>query len=89
MPPKLSEKALDWTFELDLTLSRGKVQASDLLNLSIGKVLDLGVSVRTPAVLRIGGLDSFEAVPVRSGQHRGAQLLDRLPQSQPETGNTL
>jgi flagellar motor switch protein FliM len=89
MPPKLAEKALDWTFEVELTLSGGKVRASNLLNLSVGKVLELGVSVRTPAVLRIGGLDSFQAVPVRSGQHRGAQLLDQLPQSQPETGNAI
>jgi flagellar motor switch protein FliM len=88
MSPKLAEKALDWTFGLELALSGGKVRATDLLNLSVGQILQLGVSVRTPAILKIGGLDSFEAVPVRSGHHRGAQLLDRLPQSQPETGNT-
>lgn len=88
MSPKLVEKALDWTFGLELALSGGKVRATDLLNLSVGQILQLGIPVRTPAILKIGGLNSFEAVPVRSGHHRGAQLLDRLPQSQPETGNT-
>lgn len=87
MNAKFAEKALDWTFELDLMLPGGKVRATDLLNLSIGKILSLGVSVRTPGVLKIGGHDVFEAVPVRSGQRRGAQLLDRMPQSQSETGN--
>jgi len=88
MSPKLAKKAMDWTFGLELALSGGKVRASELLNLSVGQILQLGISVRTPAILKIGGLDSFEAVPVRSKHHRGAQLLGRLPQSQPETGNT-
>jgi hypothetical protein len=74
---------------LELSLVGGKVSATDLLNLSVGKILPLGVSVRTPGVLKIGGHDAFKAVPVRSGKHRGAQLLDRVPKSQPETGNTL
>jgi len=87
MNAKFAEKALDWTFGLDLMLLGGKLRATDLLNLSVGKILLLGVSVRTPGILKIGGHDVFEAVPVRNGQRRGAQLLDRLPQNQSETGN--
>jgi flagellar motor switch protein FliM len=82
---KFAGMMLTTTFGLELTLPGGKVPAADLLNLTIGKVLPLGVSVRTPAVLNIEGHASFEAVPVRAGQHRGAQLLDRLPQTQSET----
>lgn len=89
MNSRFVERALDWSFALELTLAGGRVQATDLLNLSVGKILSLGVSVRTPGVLKIGGHDAFKAVPVRTGNHRGAQLLDRLPKSQPETGNTL
>jgi flagellar motor switch protein FliM len=88
MNPRLADKLLGTTFGLELTLSGGKVAAADLLNLSVGKILQLGVPVRTPAVLKIDGHDSFEAVPVRSGHRRGAQLLDRITQSQPETGTT-
>jgi flagellar motor switch protein FliM len=84
MNPNVADKALDWTFEVELTLPGAKIKASELLNLSVGKVFQLGVPVRTPVVLKIGGTDAFEAVPVRRGHHRGAQLLDRLPQSQPE-----
>lgn len=89
MNARFVEKSLDWSFPLELTLVGGKVSATDLLNLSVGKILPLGVSVRTPGVLKIGGHDAFKAVPVRSGKHRGAQLLDRVPKSQAETGNTL
>ena len=88
MSPKLAEKALDWTFEVELSMLEGKIRASDLLNLTVGKILQLGVSVRTPVVLKIGGHEAFEAVPVRSGNHRGAQLLDRLQQNQAETEPT-
>src|SRR6266849_4622352 len=88
MSVRLSDKLLGTTFGSELTLLGGKVPAIDLLNLSVGKILQLGVSVRTPAMLKIEGQDSFQAVPVRSGYHRGAQLLDRLPQSQPETRTT-
>ena len=89
MNVRFVEKSLDWSFPLELTLAGGKVSATDLLNLSVGKILPLGVSVRTPGVLKVGGHDAFKAVPVRSGKHRGAQLLDRIPKSQAETGNTL
>jgi flagellar motor switch protein FliM len=85
MSAKFAGMMLATTFGLELTLPGGKVPAADLLNLTIGKVLPLGVSVRTPAVLKIEDHASFEAVPVRAGQHRGAQLLDRLPQTQSET----
>jgi flagellar motor switch protein FliM len=85
MGAMLTSKALDWRFDLELALVGARVQATDLLNLKVGKVLQLGVSVRTPGVLRIGGKDAFRAVPVRKGRYRGAQLLDRLRQSQVET----
>ena len=89
MNPKLAEQLIGTTFGLELALLGGKVPANDLLNLRVGKILSLGVSARTPAVLKIEGHDSFEGIPVRSGRHRGVQLLDRLPQSQPEKGNKI
>ena len=90
MNARFVEKALDWSFALELTLVGAKVPANELLNLGVGKILPLGVSVRTPGVLKIGGHDAFQALPVRSGKRRGAQLLDRLPQKgHSETGNTI
>ncbi len=78
MSARLAEKLLESNFELDLALEGCKVQANDLLNLSNEKILRLGLSVRTPVMLQIGGRDCFEAVPVRSGHSRAAQLMDRL-----------
>ena len=89
MSAKFADKLLSTTFGLKLTLPGGKVPANDLLSLTVGKILQVGVSVRVPAVLTIEGHDSFEAVPVRMGQHRGAQLLDRLAQNQSETETTI
>ena len=89
MSARLAGKMLSTAFGLDLTLPGCKVPAADLLSLTVGKVIPLGLSVRTPAVLKIEGHESFAAVPVRTGQHRGAQLLDRLPQVQSETETTI
>ena len=71
MSSRFADKLLGATFGIELALPGGKVPANELLNLSVGKILLLGVSVRTPAVLKIDGHDSFQAVPVRSGNHRG------------------
>jgi len=76
-----ADKLMESHFNLDLTLLGGKVEANHLLNLSVGKILTLGISVRTPVVMKIGGRDTFEAVPVRSGHHRAAQLIDRIGQT--------
>ena len=76
-----ADKLLESNFTVDLALLGGKVEANHLLNLNVGRVLTLGISVRTPVVLKIGGRDAFEAVPVRSGHHRAAQLIDRIGQT--------
>src|ERR1044071_6149974 len=76
-----ADKLLESTFSVDLSLLGGKVEANHLLNLSVGKILTLGISVRTPVVLKIGGRDTFEAVPGRSGHQRAAQLIDRIGQA--------
>ena len=78
MSPMLAAKIADFNFGLDLTLPGAKVQAPDLLELTVGKVIKLGVSLRTMAVLGVGGRGAFESVPVRVGRNRAAQLLDPL-----------
>jgi flagellar motor switch protein FliM len=89
MNSRFAIKMLATTFGLELSLLGGKVPAADLLHLTVGQVLQLEVPVRTPAVLTIEGHASFEAVPVRAGQHRGAQLLDRVQQAQAEPETTI
>ncbi len=76
MSPTLAAKIAEFNFGLDLTLPGAKVQAPDFLGLAVGKVISLGVSLRTMAVLGVGGRGAFEAVPVRVGRNRAAQLIE-------------
>ena len=90
MNARFVEKLLALTFRLELALVGGKVPAPDLLNLSVGKILPAGTSRAThPPYSPLEVMTAFEAVPVRSGKHRGAQLLDRVPKVKPEPENTI
>jgi flagellar motor switch protein FliM len=51
-----------------------RLNAGELAALSPGKVLRLPLARHAAAELRVGGLPIFEALPVRSGEHRGAQV---------------
>jgi flagellar motor switch protein FliM len=51
-----------------------RLNAEELAQLVPGKVLRLPLARRAAAELRIGGVPIFEANPVRSGEHRGAQV---------------
>jgi flagellar motor switch protein FliM len=46
----------------------------DLLALQPGCVLKLRAPVRNPGMLTVGGREIFEAVPVRNGSQKAAQL---------------
>jgi flagellar motor switch protein FliM len=74
---KLAEQIADFNFGVDLTLPGARVQAADLLNLSLGKIVRLGVPLQTMAVVGIGGRGTFDAVPVRSSSRRAAQIIER------------
>jgi flagellar motor switch protein FliM len=80
--PPLRERILDCEMEVLTELSELRVSVKDLVTLTPGSVLKLRSSVRTPAALTIEGRTLFEAVPVRSGQHRAAQLVHRTPTSE-------
>lgn len=51
-----------------------KVQARELIHLEIGKILRLPISRYEASELCIGGLPTARAHPVRSQEHRGAQI---------------
>ena len=72
--PPLRERILDCDFEVTAELTDVRVPVKDLVSLEPGSVLKLRSSIRTPAMLTIGERALFEAVPVRSGQQRAAQL---------------
>jgi flagellar motor switch protein FliM len=51
-----------------------RLNARELADLAPGKVLRLPLPCQSVAELRVGGLPVFHAQPVRSGEHRGAQV---------------
>jgi len=70
----LRERILACDFEVVAELGQLKVPVKDLVTLEPGSLLKLRVPVQTPAMLALGQRALFEAVPVRSGSMRGAQL---------------
>jgi flagellar motor switch protein FliM len=80
MTPRLTNDLLQTHFGFELIMNRGRLRANEILNLSVGQVVALGASAASPAVASIGGRPAFSALPVRSGDHRAAQLLERTSQ---------
>jgi len=76
--PPLRERILDCDFDICSELPGLKVAVRDLIALQPGSVLKLRAPVRNPGMLTVGGRDFFEAIPVRNGQLRAAQLGNRL-----------
>jgi flagellar motor switch protein FliM len=75
----LRERLLDCDFDASSELPGLRVPVRDLIALQPGMVLKLRAPVRTPGMLTVGGRGLFEAVPVRNGTQRAAQLGRRIP----------
>jgi flagellar motor switch protein FliM len=72
--PSIRERILDCDFTTAAELPNMKVALRDLVALQPGCVLKLRAPVRNPGMLTIGGQEIFEAVPVRNGSQKAAQL---------------
>lgn len=76
--PPLRERILDCDFEIAAELPTLRVAVRDLIALQPGSVLRLRAPVRNPGTLTAGGRAMFEALPVRNGTQRAAQLGRRI-----------
>ena len=76
--PPLRERILDCDTEVSAELTGVGVSVRDLVALEAGSVLKLRAPIRMPATLTAGGHSLFEAVPVRNGLQRAAQLGRRV-----------
>jgi flagellar motor switch protein FliM len=76
--PSIRERILDCDVEVAAELQGMRVAVKDLLALQPGSVLKLRAPVRTPGMLTAGGQGIFEAVPVRNGSQKAAQLGRRI-----------
>ena len=72
--PNIRERILDCDIEVTAELPSLRVAVRDLIALQPGSVLKLRAPVRTPGMLTAGGQGIFEAVPVRNGTQKAAQL---------------
>ena len=77
--PTLRERVLECDFTASVDLTRVLMPVRDLVGLTTGSVVRLNMPVKNPSYLTIEGWELFEAVPVRSGTQRAAQLVRPVP----------
>jgi flagellar motor switch protein FliM len=77
----IRERILDCEMQVSAELPGLKVAVRDLIALQPGSVLKLRAPIQTPGVLTAGSRAIYEAVPVRNGAQRAAQLGRRSPQA--------
>ncbi len=81
--PSLKERMLDCTFAVSAEIVNMRVQVQQLVNLEPGRVLKTNTPVRRTGRLTVEGVDVFEAIPVRSGKLRAAQVTTRSQEAAP------
>jgi flagellar motor switch protein FliM len=74
----IRERILDCDVMVAAGVPRMKVAVRDLIALQPGCVLKLRAPVRNPGMLTAEGMEIFEAIPVRNGTQKAAQLVRRV-----------
>jgi flagellar motor switch protein FliM len=75
--PSLRERILDCQFNVAVDVTRMRVLVRDLIDLKPGTILKMKAPVKNPGRLTVEGVDIFEALPVRNGTLKAAQLTCR------------
>lgn len=75
--PSLRDRILDCDFHLAAEVLQMRVLLKDLLDLKPGTVLRASAPVKEPAKLTVGGVEIFEALPVRNGRFKAAHITAR------------
>ena len=76
--PTLRQRMLDCKFQIAADIPQMRVCVKDLVGLTPGTVLKLNTEVKTPGKITVENIDLFEALPVRSGLLKAAQISLRL-----------
>lgn len=82
----IRERLLECDMEVCAELPGLRVAVRDLIGLQPGSVLKLRAPIQSPGMLTAGGRSIYEALPVRNGSQRAAQLGKRVFQQKPMTG---
>jgi len=84
---QVREKLMECTYPVTLGLTAIHVPLDRILELCPDQVCNLGIPIDKPASLIIAGKNAFEAIPVRQGRKRAAQVgQERLHSEQKRTG---
>ncbi len=75
--PSLRERILDCEFNVSVDITHMGVLVKDLIDLKPGTILKMKAPVKNPGRLTVEGVDIFEALPVRNGTLKAAQLSCR------------
>jgi flagellar motor switch protein FliM len=75
--PSLRERMLDCEFNVAVDITQMRVLVKDLVDLKPGMILKMKAPVKNPGRLTVEGVDIFEALPVRNGKLKAAQLACR------------
>jgi flagellar motor switch protein FliM len=75
--PSLRERILDCDFKVAVDITHMRVLVKDLINLKPGTILKMKAPVKNPGRLTVEDVEIFEALPVRNGTLKAAQLSSR------------
>jgi flagellar motor switch protein FliM len=75
--PSLRERILDCDFTVAADITQMRVVVKDLIDLKPGTILRMKAPVRNPGRLTVEDVEIFEALPVRNGARKAAQLSSR------------
>jgi flagellar motor switch protein FliM len=75
--PSLRERILDCDFTVAADITQMRVVVKDLIDLKPGMILRMKAPVRNPGRLTVEDVEIFEALPVRNGVRKAAQLSSR------------
>jgi flagellar motor switch protein FliM len=81
--PSLRERILECDFTVAVDITQMRVLVKDLINLKPGMILKMKAPVKNPGRLTVEGVDIFEALPVRNGTLKAAQLSGRSQEPVP------
>jgi flagellar motor switch protein FliM len=81
--PSLRERILDCDFNVAVDITQMRVLVKDLIDLKPGMILKMKAPVKNPGRLTVEGVDIFEALPVRNGTLKAAQLSCRSQEPVP------
>jgi flagellar motor switch protein FliM len=75
--PSFRERIVDCNFNVAADITQMRVQVKDLIDLKPGMILKMKAPVKNPGRLTVDDVEIFEALPVRNGTRKAAQLTSR------------